>query len=355
MSPTSRLRARLPLPALLTTLLPALLTTLLPALLTTLLTATACSQDAAEPAPPDTAQLGTAKPDTDAETATDTATDTETATDTATDTETATDTATATDTDTATAESDTDTETATDTAESDTATDTATDTETATDTDPEPDIPQQPPLPPVACPALGVTATIPGDVCFVASPPEPGVAVADIPIPDATACPQGLPTFQGLDPTALPAPSLNVEIGYAADDTGLFVPYEPNGWAALSHGTQNGFHLWTAFRVPLPDVGVAKKALQVTASALIGCDEVAKALAPQVFALQDATLPDGYTNATAAQPGLQTVFTGQNSAQSCTFCGKWVRLRVAVRDPESGAWGQSEAVLRMYDTAPLVQ
>ena len=183
-------------------------------------------------------------------------------------------------------------------------------------------------------------------VCFDHEPTAEET-VADLPMPPTGCCADVAPTF-AKEGDELPEPTLAVELGVWDSEGAAFVAYEEGAWAPLRAGIMaGGFHIWAGFRVTLPGGAPAKVKLQVSAQGLVDCQGYALGTSPVVFADRVGDSQQ-WQYANEKNPGVQVGFPYATTA-SCAFCGRWLDLRVAVRDSASGAWGEARRTLRLYD------
>jgi len=184
-------------------------------------------------------------------------------------------------------------------------------------------------------------------VCFRGQPPGAGEPVKQLAMPFAECCTKSSPIF--FKPgQPMPAPSLVVELGTSNPQTGAFVPYEQGQWLRIVHGKQGGIHVDAAIRVVLPGEDRAKVKMQIFATGHFECKESAVGNSPIIWVRPDAELDEGYTNASPVKPGVEVRFpvTGFYWYQ---YCGIWLDLRAAVRHPDSGAWGHTSRMVRLFD------
>ena len=148
----------------------------------------------------------------------------------------------------------------------------------------------------------------------------------------------------------VPAPTLQVEVGYTQEATHSFLPYVERGWAPLVLGQQGGIHVPLALMVELPGVDAASVKVQIRATVTLGAAEVAIGNAATVSLVQAAT-EFGYKK---GDVDLRVIFTNSVWNDAPLFCGQWVQLRVQVYwEPNKGApgvWGQAVRTLQLYAT-----
>jgi len=185
-------------------------------------------------------------------------------------------------------------------------------------------------------------------VCFVGLPPADAF-VADVPPPDWCACPKVPPGF--FEGAPIPKPTLQLEIGKYDKATGTFAPLTDGAWVPLIHGSQGGVHLALNYRVLLPGVTEPTAKQKLTALAYLGCTPVAVGNSPVSYAVEADSPAFSYVGPTNTAGGeLWVIFTSVQGAKSWLICGLWTRLHVQLRDSKSGAWGETEIRVRIYDT-----
>lgn len=154
----------------------------------------------------------------------------------------------------------------------------------------------------------------------------------------------------GAGPATIP-----VEVGIV-DANGVFQPYQSGDWVPMVHGAQGGFHVWAALRMDVKGAAGAKIKMQSETLLWGECDLVGEAPAPVIY--PSLVAGTSYVMGNQFMPGLQVRFAAAgaatkqaSSSSSGAFCNRWYRLRAAVRDWKSGAWGQTQLWVRTYDTA----
>lgn len=192
--------------------------------------------------------------------------------------------------------------------------------------------------------AKDVDAGTPG-LCFFGAPPAADAFVADMLQPDVQTCTPISPPSTWF-PGSPPQPTLPLTLGLANGE-GKFEPYIDGGWAPFGYGFQGGIHAWGGFTTQLPGVVAASVTLDVQVWADSGCSPVASGLGNLVSAVPDGK--GGYTNVAPGYSPVMTQFYVPASAAS-QVCGQWITLHVRVHDPVSGAWGDAQVNVRMYDT-----
>jgi len=188
-------------------------------------------------------------------------------------------------------------------------------------------------------------------VCFYGKPPGPEATVADLPMPDASCCERPTPLFFKADEPA-PEPTLKVELGRSDPKTGRFVPWQPGQWAPLRYAPATaGFHIRAAFRVVLPGQTAPKVKLKVQAQGHFECKVAAQGTTPIIWIRRDADVRYGYTNASPVSWGL-ILRIPTSTGSWYRYCGIWLEVRVAVKEPASGAWGEASHLVRTYQSLP---
>ena len=181
--------------------------------------------------------------------------------------------------------------------------------------------------------------------CFVGAPPAPDAERTLPPAPQPTCC-GGLPTFE-MEGLPSRAPSLEVEVGLWDRCIDRFVPHQDHQWTPLVVGTQGLFHVYASVRVKLPGRTGEFAYVNFSARALDGCTAAATATAPALQLSPDPEREGWWTYQHGSRPGIFVIFPHHFCA-ACLYCGNWLDLRVAVKDGETGAWGEARASVRTY-------
>lgn len=209
-----------------------------------------------------------------------------------------------------------------------------------------PAVPSCVPLDAANYPIEGASVDAAPGVCFTNAPPT-DAAVADVPMPEHCPCAPDPPPFFGN--TAVPAPTLDIEMGVGTD--GTFAPYLDGQWVPITHGPQGGIHIWVAWRLVLPAHTEPKVKLLTRATSLISCALAGTGSESMWYATPDAKLPGAYTSVSANHPGSAVIFAAAGS-DSGIFCGQWLELRLQIHDPVTKRWGEVRRTVRLYDMQP---
>ncbi len=182
-------------------------------------------------------------------------------------------------------------------------------------------------------------------LCRLEAPGPATPGVTPVAQPDASCCADWPVAFMvGAD---LPPQSLGLEIG-AVDPDGHFVPYVDGGWLPLVRGVQGGFHVYVGARIDVPGSQGTTLKLQAGSVGLIDCAEDAYGVAPVVYAKPDIDEPKKWVLGSATKPGLYLIFPGKSPVM-CGYCGRWLDIRLAVKDLASGGWAYVRRQMRLYD------
>ena len=172
--------------------------------------------------------------------------------------------------------------------------------------------------------------------CFIGAPPTADVLVADVPVPDAAACPPQPKVMPDLQPGP---GTLAVEVGEWKSDS--FVGYPEGSWALLVHGAQGLIHVAIDVRVVLPPGTPDTVKAHVWRRPWQGC-------MPLNHGIFSAILLERQGLAWVPAHPLLAVLPVAGSS-SWTFCGAWVRLHVAVLVDGTKDWGEVQRTVRLYD------
>ncbi len=183
------------------------------------------------------------------------------------------------------------------------------------------------------------------ELCSVGGPPAPGIA-NPLPAPDFGCCEAPIDFFPNQQ-TNPPPPTLDIEIGRWDPVAKTFEPFEDGGWAELEIGPQGMFHVWTSARLKLPGVTGKLRTARVRARGFDGCKLVAGNSMPKISLEPEPGDTGKWVYSPTKNAGWVTVF-GYGPWHACRYCGHWLDLRVAVRDVETGAWGEGKVRVRTY-------
>lgn len=180
--------------------------------------------------------------------------------------------------------------------------------------------------------------------CPLAAPPD--ATAADLGAPPAP-CPSPEPPPWWPTGTA-PAPTLPVLMGRHVAGLG-WQALQDGQWTPLQQGGQGGglFHLALAPKVLVNGTTAPVLDTQVQLLALQGCAVVASADKPK-FAFVQATDPEDWYVPDPTK-ALVAVFAQSGEAGKHKACAAWLQLVARVRVSGSGAWGESQVLLRAYD------
>jgi len=184
--------------------------------------------------------------------------------------------------------------------------------------------------------------------CFVGGPPGPGDKILEVAKPNI-ACPTFDEPFIGSPGDKLGKATLKVEIGAADPKTGAFVPYKDGEFVPIRPGAQPGFHVWAAFRVHLPGTTASKGQLEAQARGLVDCKIIGLGALPNYYAAKDAQVAGAYSYQSKLTPGMTVIFQQTETWMSPQWCGKWLDLRVQVRDVANQKWGKAQVLVRIWD------
>ncbi len=180
--------------------------------------------------------------------------------------------------------------------------------------------------------------------CSVGGPPAAGIA-APLPAPVASCCPAKVDFFS--DGETPSPPTLTVEIGSWDDSVGVFTPYVDGGWVGLEIGPQGMFHVYVSVRVKLSGPMSPYRTVRVLARGYDGCLHIAGNSMPKLNLEPEPGDTGLWTFQPGSTPGFMAVF-GYGPWHACRYCGHWLDLRVAVRDLESGQWGEGKVRVRTW-------
>ena len=181
--------------------------------------------------------------------------------------------------------------------------------------------------------------------CFIGAPPAAGSEMTHPPSPQPACC-GGLPKFE-IDGTPTTAATLEVELGLWDSCLNRFVLHQDHQWTPLVVGSQGLFHVYASVRVKLPERSGEFAYVNFSARALDGCAPAATATAPALQLSPDPEREGWWTYQQGSRPGVFVIFPHHFCA-ACLYCGQWLDLRVAVRDGETGAWGEARANVRTF-------
>ncbi len=183
-------------------------------------------------------------------------------------------------------------------------------------------------------------------VCFHGGPPAADAWVADVPAPTAV-CSEVAPP-EWFDGQAVPAPTLNLQVGWR-DKAGTWHPYNNGDWVPLLTANQGGFHVELVPVVMLPGQTAAVQGLQLQSFTLFGCDQIGNAATAMSTFVQTAGPEGEYTLDPAKQ--VFTIF-GTGIGNIDKYCGIWIHVYWRVRVKGTNQWGEAVRLLRTYNSLP---
>jgi hypothetical protein len=187
--------------------------------------------------------------------------------------------------------------------------------------------------------------------CYVGAPPDASVKVPNRPGPAPACCSAKLSFDPKGHADGIPTtkPGLEIELGRWDKCAQRFVPYQNKQWTELVMGSQGLFHVHAGLRVHLPGRTGNFAYVQLVAAGLDGCVPTARAFAAEMQLSPDPDKADWWVFKQQNRRGKFTIFPKEIEAcQACRFCGRWLDLRVAVRDNTTGAWGEASVLVRTY-------